>query len=137
MSLTRLKPLPRVRWTTPALLTALFTAWLVPSIASARTITIDDTHVTMMAHISPEAPHASWVGRLDSPGTFATSYLEMVPGRRLLIQYPLSKIPPGQRIVSAQWFIPIALAPANTQRLFIWRLLVGWGPGVCDSWRTI
>lgn len=102
--------------------------------ATARTVTLDDSHVTHMAHIGPHIPLAGWVGRMATPGSHVAGYVDLTPGMGLLMQYPLDAIPPGQRIVSAQWIIPTYTA-AN-QRVYAWRLLQSWGVGVCHRYRT-
>lgn len=103
--------------------------WACPTL-HARTITIEDSKITHIAHVGPEVPQASWIGSTSTTGIYTTSMLEMTPGRRLLIQYPLDQIPAGQRIVSAQWVFPVTYAPFDAQRLFVWRVLQPWGLGV-------
>jgi len=47
---------------------------------------------------------------------------------------PLDKIPAGSRISRADWIIKPTLA--NT-KVYIWRVLGDWGPGVCYQYRMI
>lgn len=96
----------------------------------ARTITIEDSKITHMAHIGPEVPQASWIGSNSTTGVYTTNIIEMTPGSRLLIQYPLDQIPQGQRIVSARWIFSVPYAPYDSHRLFLWRVLQPWGLGV-------
>lgn len=117
----------------PLFATVLLAACLT---TQARTITIEDTKITHIAHIGPELPQASWIGSNASQGVYTTNVIDMTPGRRLLIQYPLGQIPNGQRIVSAQWIIPVTHAPFDSHRLFVWRLLQPWGLGVNLTQRT-
>lgn len=108
----------------------------LPSMAQGRTITIEDTDTTMMAFINPRVPLASWAGREVWTGIFLQDYLDLASGRRFLIRYPLDQIPPGQRIVSAKWFIPLNSYPSPAPRLFVWRILSPWGLGVSYQNRT-
>lgn len=102
----------------------------------ARTITIDDRQITHMAVISAEVPLSSWVGSRSTLGVFTSNLIEMIPGRRLLLQFPLENIPQGQRIVSAQLTFDVTYAPYDSQRLFIWRMLKPWGLGVNHTMST-
>lgn len=119
-----------------ASLLALTFSLTYATLTHARTITLDDSQVMQMAHIGPEIPEACWLGAHLVPGMYYSVYIEMTPGRRLLIRYPLEQIPKGQRIVSAQWIFPITYAPYPSQRLFIWRVLQPWGLGVNYTMRT-
>ena len=118
------------------LLACIAFALLAAADAAARTITLDDTQVFHIAHIGPQVPQASWLGRHSSPGIYVNNYMDMTPGRRFLIRYPIESIPPGQRIVSATWTIPVDQDPRVPIRLFVWRLLTPWGLGVNHQYRT-
>lgn len=120
------------------LMLSIFATLLLSScpLLQARTITIEDSSITHMAHIGPEIPLASWIGSSTAAGVYTTNHIEMTPGRRLLIQYPLEQIPQGQRIVSAQWIFSVTNAPFDAHRLFVWRVLQPWGLGVNHTLRT-
>lgn len=111
--------------------------WLPASgIAQARTITLDHTDAKYIAFICPEVPQSGLAGAFSTTGVYTANILEMVPGRRMLMRYPLDKIPKGQRIVSAQWILPVSYAPYEGERLFVWRMLQSWGLGVNHTMRT-
>src|SRR5205085_1394762 len=85
--------------------------------AVARTITILDTDCLRMAMISGEAPRVSWAGVLHSQGEFSTFYAELYSTDAVLIQYPLDRIPAGQRITNAELVVPVAhVYPGVEQR---------------------
>lgn len=95
------------------------------------TVSYDGSHSRRMAVIDEQATRLSWatVGRLGSP--FNTTGLFLIPGRAFLIHFDLAAIPPGQRIVKAELLVPVADTAGHDPRFFIWRLVAGWGVGVC------
>ena len=74
-----------------------------------RTITVTDLDCRRMAMISSEAPRSSWAGLQSSTGEFSNYYGELYSTGAVLIQFPLDRIPAGQRITNAELIIPVAL----------------------------
>lgn len=116
-----------------SLLPALLFARLLPGMpgpAAARTIVLTARDADMMAAIAAEAPRHSWAAGTYDTGVFSASQVDLQGGRGFLIRYPLDVIPPGQRIMNAQWRLPVIEAEPEESRLYIWRLLGEWGAGV-------
>jgi hypothetical protein len=110
---------------------------LTPTLAPARTIEITDEECVRMAAISADAPRLSWATYEISPGVYSTQYtIPLTQNRSFLICYPLDRIPKGQRIVKAEWVVPISSLEGE-QRLMIRRLVTDWGPGVCHEFRMV
>jgi hypothetical protein len=108
-----------------------------PRPCHAKTIIITDEETDQLAAISGDAPRLSWAGMESVPGVWGIFYMELYPNRAVLFRYPVDKIPKGQRVTKAELVVPIDLAyPANEPRLYLRRLLVEWGPGVCHLYRT-
>ena len=86
--------------------------------------------------ISSEAPRSSWAGLQSSAGEFSNYYGELYNTGAMLIQFPLDRIPVGQRITNAELIIPVALVyPAVEQRFYVRRLIGDWGVGVSHQYR--
>src|SRR5262245_12270726 len=84
---------------------------LIPGTIQAKTILLTDEDCDLMAAIAAEAPRLSWAGYEASPGVFTAIYLDLYPSTRsFLIQYPLDKIPKGQKITNAELTIPVVLS---------------------------
>ena len=120
----------RTRAATPLVLAVLLPLTTV----SARTITLSDRDADGAASISEQNPLAGWAGCESAGGWFQDDSLCINPQQAALIRYPLDKIPAGQRIVNAELSLPI-ITPYAGQRIFVWRLLAGWGLGVCHLYR--
>ena len=102
----------------------------------ARTITITDLDCRRMAMISSEAPRSSWAGHQAAAGEFSNYYAELYSTGAMLIQFPLDRIPAGQRITNAELILPVAhLYPGGDQRLYVRRLIGDWGVGVSHQYR--
>ena len=114
--------------------TSLMVAVLLPlASASARTITLTMRDVDRAASIGDQNPRASWAGWENGPGLFTDFYLGCTPTQGVLLRFPLDQIPANQRIVNAQ--LATMSYATQGQRLFVWRLLADWGPGVCHLYR--
>lgn len=115
---------------------ALVLGLVLPAPATARTITLTDLDCYKIALISPESPRASWSGAQWATGEFHNIYAELYGNSAALIQFPLGRIPRGQRITNAELILSVALvAPAGEQRLYVRRLLGDWGAGVSYQYR--
>ena len=103
---------------------------------SAKTITLTDNDCERMAAISSDAPLLSWAATHVGAGEFSNHYFEMYDPISMLIQFPIDKIPPGQRIVKAEWIVPILnVYPGNDYKVSVHRLIGDWGAGVCYDYR--
>ncbi|MEO6847022.1 MAG: hypothetical protein ABI443_06090 [Chthoniobacterales bacterium] len=103
---------------------------------SARTISVKSEDCDLMASIAEEGPRHSWASYITGHNIARNDILNMIPAHRFLIRYPLDKIPPGQRITNAEWSFLVGSVTTNS-RLFVWRLLVDWGPGVNYFYRRL
>jgi hypothetical protein len=104
---------------------------------AARTIELTDFDCDRMAVLSPEVPRSGWASSELGPGEFATTLLDLRATRSLLVRYPLTRIPPGQRIVRAEWIVPVDLiAGVNQAKLHVRRIIGPWGTGVCYDFRS-
>ncbi|MCE9605991.1 MAG: hypothetical protein K8U03_13935 [Planctomycetia bacterium] len=104
---------------------------------SARTIELTDFDCDRMAVISPQIPLSGWAGAENVPGQFTSSLLDLQGQRVFLVRYPLDRIPTGQRIVRAEWIVPVDLiAGAGEAKIYVRRVLGPWGKGVCYDFRT-
>lgn len=101
----------------------------------ARTIELTDADADMLAMIGPEAPRLSWAGYEAAPGMFTNHTVYLRPRASLLIRVPLDRIPAGMRITKAEWVLRMNAASALEPRLYVWRVLQEWGPGVCYDYR--
>lgn len=109
---------------------------LLPSQLSARTITLTDSDCELIAVICSQAPRSGWAAFPAGLGDFSTYLLDIQSTRSFLIKYPLDGIPPGQRIVKAEWTLPLNyLNQVGEQRLDVRRMTSEWGPGVCHQYR--
>jgi hypothetical protein len=118
-------------------LLALLALWLsAQAPACARTITITDLECRRIAFISSEAPRASWAAVQHTLGEFSNFYGELYNTGAMLIQFPLDRIPAGQRITNAELVLPVAYVyPRVEQRFYIRRLIGEWGVGVSHQFR--
>jgi hypothetical protein len=106
--------------------------WAGP--AAARTIVITDEDCDHMAAISADAPLLSWAPVESEAGVYTTFVFQLTPRRGILLQFPLEKIPRGQRVTSAELVIPVDYV-GGASRLEVRRLLASWGAGVCYKYR--
>ena len=106
------------------------------SLLPAKTITLTELDTERMAAISSLAPMLSWAGTHHGHGEFANHYIELYSTSSLLMQFPLDKIPAGQRIVKAEWIVPVPYVyPRGEHKVTIHRLIGDWGTGVCQDFR--
>lgn len=105
--------------------------------AVARTIVITDADCERMAAISSEAPRLGWAGAAYTTAEYGNSAIYITQKSAFLIVYPLDRIPPGQRIVKAEWTVPYlqAFPLATGSRIQVRRILQEWGPGVSHLYR--
>lgn len=102
-----------------------------------RTIIVTDAVVDRMACIADAAPRQSWAGISENNGAFTTRLASVTPGRNFLMRWNIGDIPKDSRILNAELFVPIdSVTDANT-RLYLWRMVGDWGPGVCYQYRTM
>ena len=106
-----------------------------PIPAMARTVLLDVEHCDRIAAIDAAAPRLSWAMARDRHDTYHTAVASLTQDRSLLMRFSLDAIPPDQRIVHAELVVPVADQSGNEPRFYLWRLLAGWGPGVCHRYR--
>lgn len=111
------------------------TVLLLNGSAAARTIVLTDEDCEKMACISAESPKSGWAAMEAQTSTFTTAYLEFFPGRNFLIRFPIERIPKGQKITKAELQFVTNYQGAAEQRLYLRRVLVDWGVGVCWQYR--
>lgn len=109
---------------------------LAGAVADARTIIMDASLCKRMGYVSEVAPRQSWAMYERRPGVFDTAAVGLVPNRGLLIEFPLDKIPSGQRIAHAELTVHVATYSGSEPRFYLWRILGDWGAGVCWNHRT-
>jgi hypothetical protein len=103
----------------------------------ARTIELTDYDCDRIAVLSPQAPLSGWAATESVAGQFSTSLLDLKVDRVLLMRFPLDRIPAGQRIVRAEWIVPVdLLAGGGAPKLHVRRIIGPWGKGVCHDFRT-
>jgi hypothetical protein len=105
--------------------------------APGRTIELSDADADRIAVIGPEAPRLSWAAFEAAPGMFVNSSVNLRPKASLLIRVPLDKIPAGSRIARAEWILRPIAPTAGEPKLYVWRVLGEWGPGVCYQYRMV
>ena len=104
--------------------------------APARTIMLTDLDTVKIAAIHAEFPTSSWAGWNYGDGHFANANLSASHDSAVLIQFPLDRVPKGQRIVNAELFVPTVYAYISSpSNVMIWRLLAPWGLGVSHRYR--
>jgi len=113
-----------------ALLVITRTAW-------ARTIIVTDAVVDRVACIAEAAPRQSWAGIPEGGGVFTTRLASVSPGRMFLMRWNIGDIPKDSRILSAELFVPVDSVSDANARLYLWRLVGDWGPGVSYQYRTM
>jgi hypothetical protein len=113
-----------------------FTTIAAAAPVSARTIELTDFDCDRIAVISPQMPLSGWAASEVAAGQFSSALLDLQGDRVFLIRFPLDRIPAGQRIVRAEWIVPIDLiAGAGTAKLHVRRVLGPWGVGACYDYR--
>lgn len=118
-------------WVALALLPALVDP------VSARTISLTADDCDQIAVISSAVPRMSWA-IANGTALFATySSIQLYPNMAVLMRFPLDKIPKGQRITKADLTVPVSYTAGVKQRLYLRRLLVEWGAGVCHEYRMV
>ena len=111
-----------------------------PIAAAARTVEMTDLDTVMMAAIHRDFPWSSWAGYKSPTGLeYGTGEYTAGTDAGTLLQFPLDRIPDGQQIVNAELMIPLHYHSQSSDgvRLYVWRLLVGWGKGVSHTYRQI
>ncbi len=109
------------------LLVALLAATSLP----AATIELKGGSATRMALIDQQATKLSWAGGGRGREPYTNTELAVWPGRNFLMAFDLGQIPAGQRIVQAELRVPLSRVSGTAPRLFLWRMVAGWGTGVC------
>jgi hypothetical protein len=113
-----------------------FVISLVSASASARTITFVAGDCELAAVISSELPRMSWAGLGDSGVVRGDFNLRIYQDlHAVLLQYPIERIPKGQRITKAELTINVNYLYANQSEIHVRRLLTDWGTGVCHDFR--
>jgi len=106
--------------------------------APARTIVLTDLDTVKIAAIHADFPTSSWAGWDYGDGYFANANLSASRDSAVLIQFPLDRIPKGQRIVNAELTVPTVYAYIGAaSQVMIWRLLAPWGVGVSHRYRQV
>src|SRR5262249_4616777 len=114
---------------------AVLLVLLAVSPLAARTITLTAEDCDMMAVLSPQAPRSSWAATRLSPGVVdASQGLQMDQNMTLLMRFPLTKIPKGQRITKAELTFKAEYLDGKP-KMHLRRVLAEWGPGVCHLYR--
>jgi hypothetical protein len=109
---------------------------LTAPLACARTITLTDEEAQQAANIWAGAPRQSWAAFEAGPGLFINYRVDIRKDSGFLLQMPIDKIPPGNRITKAELVLPLEYTYANDGKLFVWRIIPEWGAGVCYEYRT-
>jgi hypothetical protein len=52
-----------------------------------------------------------------------------------MIRFPLDRIPQDHRIAHAELILPVQEPKGNQPRVYLWRVIGGWGRGACWSHR--
>jgi len=121
----------------PILLAGLL---FLPIAAAARTFEMTDLDTVMMAAIHRDFPLSSWAGWKSETGLeYGIGEFTAGTHAATLLQFPLDRIPDGQQIVNAELMIPVHYDNQHVGgvRLYVWRLLVGWGKGVSHRYRQV
>lgn len=115
---------------------ALALLFMVASTARARTITVTAEDCDRMAILAAHAPRLGWAGFQPSgPGVFtANGQLQFKNDMALLMRFPLTQIPKGQRVTKAELTVEPTYV-AGTPEFHLRRLLADWGHGVCHLYR--
>jgi hypothetical protein len=127
-----IKITPIIHWLLIVVVTAVATTR-----ALGRTIELSEADADRIAVIGPEAPRLSWAAYEVVPGMWVDAFVDLRPRAALLIHIPLDKIPANSRISRADWIFKPTAATAGETKLYIWRVLADWGPGVCYQYRMI
>jgi hypothetical protein len=108
---------------------------LIAAPVSARTITLTVEDCDQMAVLSAKAPRLGWAAYLAAATTYTSeNSLQMFPDMALLMRFPLTAIPKGQRITKAELIVPVDYV-AGAPQLSVRRLVADWGIGVCHQYR--
>lgn len=103
----------------------------------ARTVPLKPVDMDRVAIITEAGPRYSWATYESPSGIYHSAPVFLTPTCGMLVHYPLDKIPKGQRITYAELTVPVSSFNPQQARLYIWRLLVEWGAGVCHEFRMI
>ena len=105
--------------------------------AAARTVVIDAAEIDRAGAIADDAPRMSWAGYQPWTATiYHSNAVDLMPGHSMLVRFPITKIPAGQKITSAELIVPVEGIGGNDVRFYLWRLLPEWGHGVCHLYRS-
>ena len=116
-------------------LLALMVVVLSATAAHARTITLTGDDSDQMAIISAKVPRASWAAMLAAAKVYNTeSQVHFYNDMAILIRFPLTAIPKGQRITKAELTIASDYV-AGKPEIQVRRMLAEWGTGVCHQYR--
>ncbi|MEO8205272.1 MAG: hypothetical protein ABI615_03770 [Chthoniobacterales bacterium] len=101
-----------------------------------RTISLRANDMDMMAAIVEEGPRHSWVSYTaeGANGIYRVNPILISLTHSFLFRFSLEKIPKGQRITNAELSIKLG-ATSKGARIFIWRIVADWGPGVNHIYR--
>lgn len=102
----------------------------------ARTLVLDGEEIDLAAGMAAEAPRMGWAMSLLTPDIYTTAQLDVIPGRGFLFRIPLHRIPAGERITQAELILPVATVEGTDPRLYLWRVVAGWGVGACYEYRS-
>jgi len=103
--------------------------------AGARTITLTAEDCDRMAGITAKSPRSSWAFTQYATGAYDTFLqLQLYQGMAVLMRFPLTEIPKGQRITKAELIVTVTHVD-SAPKLYIRRLLAEWGHGVCHQYR--
>lgn len=104
-------------------------AWAAPG-ADARTVVLDGEAIVQVAGLDEAAPHQSWALHESWTGTMTNSHVVLSQRRVMLLKVDLSMIPSNRRIANAELFVPTTARAGNEPRMYLWRVVAPWGPGV-------
>jgi hypothetical protein len=123
------------RWRLAGLVAAALVVVIVGQ-AWARTIIVTDAVVDRMACIAEQAPRQSWAAIPEGAGVYTTRLASVAQGRSFLMRWNIGELPKDSRILNAELFVPIDSVSDANARLYLWRLVGDWGPGVSYQYRT-
>lgn len=104
--------------------------------AAAVTVVIDAAEIDRAGAIADDAPRMSWAGAQRWTAIYDSWFADLMPGHSLLMRFPITKIPAGQKITNAALTVPVESMGGNDVRFYLWRLLPEWGHGVCYLYRS-
>jgi hypothetical protein len=103
--------------------------------AAAHTFVLDGAAIDRAAAIADDTPRMSWATYMPWTAVYYSSAIDLTVGRSMLIRIPLTNIPPGQRITSAELIVGVSYLSGTDIRFHLWRLLPDWGVGVSHLYR--